>query len=152
MFAFPAARAACNWLLALGFAFVLTAGAAAAQQPSAAAIATAKEVITAKGADALYSPLVSGVIERTKSVLLQSNPMGGKDLNQVAAKLHAEYASRSAEIITEVAKLSASHFTEQVLKDTLTFYKSPLGRKLVAVQPVIRDQTDKTAQKLVDTL
>jgi hypothetical protein len=152
MFAFPAARVACNWLLALGFAFVLTAGAAAAQQPSAAAIATAKEVITAKGADALYSPLVSGVIERTKTVLLQSNPMVGKDLNEVAAKLHAEYASRSTEILTEVAKLYASHFTEQELKDTLTFYKSPLGRKLVAEEPVILDQSMKTAQTWAEAL
>ena len=152
MFASPAVRAACNWLLALGLAFVLAAGAAAAQQPSAAAIATAKEVITAKGADALYSPLVSGVIERTKSVLLQSNPMVGKDLNEVAAKLHAEYASRSAEILTEVAKLYASHFTEQELKDTLTFYKSPLGRKLVAEEPVILDESMKTAQTWAEAL
>jgi len=90
--------------------------------------------------------LVSGVIERTKTVLLQSNPMLGKDLNEVATKLHAEYASRSAEILTEVAKLYASRFTEQELKDTLAFYKSPLGRKLVAEEPIILDQSMKTAQ------
>src|SRR5262249_1484839 len=92
MFGFPIPRPACAMMLALGLAFALGIGAAhAQQQPSASAIATAKEVITAKGAAALYSPLVSGVIERTKSVFLQSNPMLGKDLNEVATKLHAEY-------------------------------------------------------------
>ncbi len=140
MFASQTGRAR-ELLLALGLAFAVGAG-AAAQQPSATAIATAKEVITAKGAGALYSPLVSGVIERTKTVLLQSNPMLGKDLNEVATKLHAEYASRSAEILTEVAKLYASRFTEQELKDTLAFYKSPLGRKLVAEEPIILDQSE----------
>jgi uncharacterized protein len=152
MLASPAARAACNWLFALGLAFALGAGAAAAQQPSAAAIATAKEVITAKGAGALYSPLVSGVIERTKTVLLQTNPMLGKDLNEIATKLHAEYAPRSAEILTEVAKLYASHFTEQELKDTLTFYKSPLGRKLLTEEPAFLDQSMKTAQTWAEAL
>ena len=152
MFASPAARAACNWFLALGLAFILGAGAAEAQQPSAAAVATAKEVITAKGAGALYSPLVSGVIERTKIVLLQTNPMLSKDLNEVAAKLHAEYAPRSAEILNEVAKLYASRFTEQELKDTLSFYKSPLGRKLLTEEPAILDQSMKTAQTWAENL
>jgi hypothetical protein len=152
MFASPAARAACNWLLALGLAFILGAGAAAAQQRSAAAVATAKEVITAKGAGALYSPVVSGVIERTKIVLLQTNPMLSKDLNEVAAKLHAELAPRNAEILNEVAKLYASRFTEQELKDTLAFYKSTLGRKLLTEEPAILDQSMKTAQTWAEGL
>jgi len=152
MCASEAARAACNWLLTLGLAFVLGIGAAAAQQPSPGAIATAKEVISAKGAEGLYSPLVSGVIERTKTVFLQSNPMLGKDLNEIAAKLHAEYAVRRGEILTEVAKLYASKFTEQELKDTLAFYKSPLGRKLVMEEPIILDESMKTAQTWAEGL
>ena len=79
MFASPIPRPPRAMMLALGLAFALGIGAADAQQPSPSAIATAKEVITAKGATALYSPLVSGVIERTKSVFLQTNPMLGKD-------------------------------------------------------------------------
>ena len=133
MFAFSTARPAGAFILALGFALALGVGAAAAEEPSKTAIATAKEVITAKGANSLYSPLVSGVIERTKIVLLQSNPMLGKDLN-------------------EVAKLYASRFTEQELKDTLNFYKSPLGRKLVVEEPNILDQSMKTAQTWAENL
>src|SRR5215470_18153991 len=119
MFASPIPRPPRTMMLALGLAFALCIATADAQQPSPSAIATAKEVITAKGAAALYSPLVSGVIERTKLILLQTNPMLGKDLNEVAAKLHADYAPRSAEILNEVAKVYASRFTEQELKDAL---------------------------------
>src|SRR5438876_4873479 len=136
MFFYSTAKPFCaTTLLALGLTLTVGIAAAAAQQPSATAVATAKEVITAKGADGLYSPLVSGVIERTKTVLLQTNPMLSKDLNEVAAKLHAELAPRSAEILNEVAKLYASRFTEQELKDALAFYKSTLGRKLLTEEP-----------------
>ena len=152
MFASPTLRAPCAVTLALGLALALGIGAADAQQPSPSAVATAKEVITAKGATALYSPLVSGVIERTKSVFLQTNPMLGKDLNEVAAKLHSEYGARSAELVNEVAKLYASRFTEQELKDTLAFYKSPLGRKLIVEEPAILDQSMKTAQTWAENL
>ena len=142
----------CAALLALGLALTLGVAAAAGQQPSASAVATAKEVIAAKGAGGLYSPLVSGVIERTKGVLLQTNPMLSKDLNEVAAKLHKDYAPRSAEILNEVAKLYASRFTEQELKDALAFYKSPLGRKFVTEEPNILDQSMKTAQTWAEGL
>lgn len=153
MFASLTLRAPCAVTLALGLAFALGIGAAdAQQQPSPSAIATAKEVITAKGAAALYGPLVSGVIERTKSVFLQTNPMLGKDLNEVAAKLHNEYGGRSAEIVNDVAKLYASRFTEQELKDILAFYKSPLGRKLIVEEPAILDQSMKNAQTWAENL
>ena len=152
MFTSPTLRAPCAMMLALGLVFALGIGAADAQQPSPTAIATAKEVITAKGAAALYSPLVSGVIERTKSVFLQTNPTLGKDLNEVAAKLHAEYATRSAEIVNDVAKLYASRFTEQELKDILAFYKSPLGRKLIVEEPAILDQSMKNARAWAENL
>jgi hypothetical protein len=148
----PAAQRTCATLLALGLVLTLGIATADEQQPSPSAIAAAKEVVTAKGAAALYSPLVSGVIERTKLILLQTNPMLGKDLNEVAAKLHADYAPRSAEILNEVAKVYASRFTEQELKDTLAFYKSPLGRKLITEEPAILDQSMKTAQTWADNL
>jgi uncharacterized protein len=67
-------------------------------------------------------------------------------------KLRAEYAPRSAEVVNDVAKLYASRFTEQELKDTLAFYKSPLGRKLLVEEPSILDQSMRSAQGWADRL
>src|SRR5262249_45895225 len=108
MLANPIARTSRAVMLALGLAFTACVGAADAQQPTAGAIATAKELITVKGAGALYDPIVPGVIEHAKSVFLQANPTLGKDLNEVALKLRTEYAPRSAELMNEVAKLYAT--------------------------------------------
>ena len=111
MFANPIARTSCAIALALALAVAVRAGGADAQQPSPAAIATAKEVITVKGATALWDPLVPGVIEQAKSVFVQANPTLLKDLNEVALKLRAEYAPRSQEVVNEVAKLYAARFS-----------------------------------------
>jgi hypothetical protein len=154
MFANPVARRSCVVILVLGLAFAVRVGGADAQQqqPSATAIATAKELITVKGATALWDPLVPGVIEQAKSVFVQANPTLLKELNEVALKLRAEYAPRSAEVVNDVAKIYASRFTEQELKDTLAFYKSPLGKKLLVEEPSILDQSMRNAQSWADRL
>lgn len=123
-----------------------------AQQPSAAAIASAKEVMVMKGASKMFDALIPGVIEQAKNIFLQSNPGLGKDLNEVAAALRAEYAVRRDEIGNEIARLYASHFTEQELKELAAFYKSPLGKKMIEAEPKAIDQTMVFAQNWGDKL
>ena len=64
----------------LALALIAACAPARSQQPSASAVATAKELITLKGGTAIYEPIVPGIIERARRVLLQSNPMLGKPL------------------------------------------------------------------------
>ena len=45
------------------------------QQPSAAAMATAKQLVAITGAMALFNPLISGVVEQAKLLLLQQDPV-----------------------------------------------------------------------------
>jgi uncharacterized protein len=139
---------------ALVLALVLAAscGSAHAQQPSATALTTAKELITTKGATAIFDPVVVGVIEQAKSVLLRTNPMLSKDLNEVATKLRADYAPRSVEILNDTARIYATRFTEQELKDVLAFYKSPLGQKLLAEEPRILDEGMRNAETWANKL
>src|SRR5713226_683741 len=110
----------------LAFGLIVLAGSAQAQQPSAASVSMAKELIALKGATTMYDPVVRGVVEQAKNVLLRTNPMVGKELNEVTAKLHTEYASRIKDLRELVARVYASRFTEQELKDALIFYKTPL--------------------------
>ena len=71
---------------------VISGGTAPAQQrPSSAALAAANELITIKGAKSLYDPLIVGVVEKAKGIFLQTNPMLGKDLNEVAASLRSDF-------------------------------------------------------------
>jgi len=110
-------------------------------QPSANAILLAKEIITAKGANKMYEPVIVEVIDRAKGILAQTNPMLSRDLNEVAEKMKSEFAPRVAEILNEVAKMYASRFTEAELKDVLAFYKSAVGQKIIVQEPAILDQS-----------
>jgi hypothetical protein len=150
MFAFPAAQQVRAAMLGLALSsFVATAQ---AQQPSASAMAIAQELITVKGAAALFDPLVPGIIERVKGMFLQTNPMLAQPLNEVAANLRTEYAAKSAELISGMAKLYVMSFTEQELKEVLAFYKSPLGRKMLVEEPKILDQGMRDAEAWADRL
>ena len=139
---------------AVALALALAAGSATAeaQQPSATALATAKEVIAVKGGTAIYEPIVPGVIEKAKRVLMQTNPTLGKPMNEIAAALRAEYASRTEELVNEAAKLYALRFTEQELNELLAFYKTPLGRKMVMEEPGILDESLQNAQRWANRL
>ena len=123
------------------------------KQPSAAAIATAKELITVKGAAAIYDPLVPGVIEQAKGMFLQTNPMLAKDLErgrgQAAGRVRRRAARRSS---TRWPSSTPARFTEQELKDALAFYKSPLGRKMIVEEPKVLDQSMRSAQAWADKL
>jgi uncharacterized protein len=127
--------------LALGLA--LAAVPAGAQQPAApplkqaspAALAAAKEILTMKNAAAMYANAVPGIVQQTKDALLQNNLNYQKDLNEVAVIVAQSMAGREKEIGDGMAQVYANEFTEQELKDLVTFYKSPLGQKLLASEP-----------------
>jgi hypothetical protein len=117
-----------------------------AQQPSAAAMATAKEFVNLSGATLIFSPLVSGVIEQSKVLFLQQDPALAKDLNEISAKLKTELNPRLEELNVEMARLYATKFNETELKEIMTFYNSSTGKKLLAEQPQVAEQSLKFAQ------
>jgi uncharacterized protein len=134
-----------RWALAaalLGFA----TAAAQAQNPTAGAVAAARELIQAKGGGAMFEPVIPGVVESTKNSLVPTNPNLTRELNEVAAQLRKDYEAKKAELVYEVAIVYAKHFTEQELKELVTFYRSPLGQKMLREEPTALDESLKRAQ------
>jgi uncharacterized protein len=83
----------------------------------------------------MYSNAVPNIVQQTKDQLMQSNLNYQKDLNEVAVVVAQKLAGREKEIGDGMAKVYANEFTEQELKDLVTFYKSPLGQKLLVSEP-----------------
>jgi hypothetical protein len=117
---------------------MLSLGVAAqsANPPSPQAIALAKELIVLKGGHQMFDAVVPGVIDQAKDVFLPTNPNLNKELVEVTGKLKLEYANKPDELLNEVAKVYAMHFTEQELKEIVAFYKTPLGKKMLAEDPI----------------
>jgi hypothetical protein len=99
------------------------------------AIAAAKEILAMKNAAAMYANAVPTIVQQTKDALLQNNLNYQKDLNEVAVIVAQGFAGREKEIGEGMAKVYANEFTEQELKDLVTFYKSTLGQKLLGAEP-----------------
>ncbi len=131
-----------------------------APPPSPAAILLAKQIIQLKGINKLFDPLVRGVVEKVKDQFMQTNFMWAKDLNEIAAQLVKEYEPRESELVDASARIYASHFTEQELRQILAFYQSPVGRKVIVDEPKAFDESmanagswgDKLSQEIIERM
>jgi uncharacterized protein len=138
----------------IAVALVAASPAVHAQQrhPSPASLLIAKQLVTITGATVLFNPLIAGVVEQAKNLYLQQNPGLAQDLNEIAGKMRKDLQPRLAELTNEIARLYATHFTEQELKDIIGFYKSPAGKKLLEQQPNVVDASMKFAQDWANKL
>lgn len=124
----------------------------AGHPPSQASILLAKQILQIKHADAIFEPLVRGVVIKTRDFFMQTNFMWGKDLNEVADDLMKQYSARTGELLNDAARIYASHFSEPELKQLLTFYQSPLGQKVIAEEPKAADESMAMAGTWADKL
>jgi hypothetical protein len=142
--------------IALVAAAAAFGGAALAQQapppPSANAIALAKQLLTMKGTTNFLDPIVIGVVEQSKNTFMQTNINLSRELNEVGAMLRTEFAPRQAALINDVARLYAQRFTEQELKDTVAFFNTPLGKKILTEEPYFVQASYKYAEDWANNL
>lgn len=100
-----------------------------------------------KGGSQMFDGMVMGVIESAKDSFLPSNPQLSTPLNEVASQLRREYDPKKAELMNEVARAYARHFTEQELRELLAFYKTTLGKKVLASEANAVEDGFKRAQQ-----
>ena len=112
-----------------------TAAAPPLKPGTPAAMAAAREILAMKNASAMFANAVPGIVQQTKDSLIQQNLNYQKDLNDVAVVVAQAYAGKEKEIGEGMAQIYCNEFTEQELKDLVTFYKSPLGQKLLTNEP-----------------
>ena len=105
------------------------------KQASPAALAAARELLGMKNAAAMYQSAVPNIVEQTKNALIQNNLNYQKDLTELGPIVAKSLAGREKEIGEGMAQIYANEFSEQELKDLVTFYKTPLGQKLLSTEP-----------------
>jgi len=128
-------------LAPVAIAWQVLAGPALAQQPTPGAVATARELVLIKGGSAMFDPVIAGIVDSGRNMLTQSNPQLSKDLNDVASQLRTEFQPRREEIVMQATRAYAQRFSEAELKEMLTFFKSPLGQKMLTSEPQVLEET-----------
>jgi len=95
----------------------------------------ATEILTFKRASTLYANVIPNIVLQTKDSLMQSNLNLQKDLNEVATIVAQNLAGREKEIGEGMAQVYCNEFSEQELKDLVTFFRSPLGQRFLTSDP-----------------
>jgi len=139
-------------LVVLGMIGAAQRALAQAAPPTPGALLLAKQIVDVKHVKDIYTPLVRGVVIKTRDTFMQTNFMWAKDLNEIAAMEQQKFAPRVTELVDATAHIYATHFSEQELKDLLAFYQSPLGQKALVEEPKILDESMSNAGKWADNL
>lgn len=109
-------------------------------QPSAAQMKLASELLAINGEGNAFDAVIPGIIEQAAGSFVQANPDLIQELREVAKALAPQYENRRAEITTILARAYARQFSEAELTQLLTFYRSPVGVKLVERRQQLLDE------------
>ena len=133
------------------------AGVAAAQQPpSAAQVQIARDVVEASGASRSFDSIIPGMLQRSINVFVPQNPDLQTPIVESIRTIAPAFEKRRTEIIDIIARVYATKFTEAELKELLAFYRSTIGKKFVAEQPAVLEEsfrrTQEWSNKLADEI
>lgn len=117
------------------------------QNPSASAMQVARDLVQANGEASAFNGVLQNLVDGAALGFLQTNPDLAPQLRDTAVALRPEFEKRQSEIVDILATAYAQHFTEDELKQALTFYKSAVGQKLVTDRPAIVQQAVQNIQQ-----
>jgi hypothetical protein len=125
-------------LIALG---AFGSSAMAQNSPSAANVQLAREVVVASGATRAFEGVVPSILQQSLNVFVQQNPDLQKDLIEALKSMGPSFEKRTSEIIDIIASVYATRFSQQELKELLTFYQSAVGKKFVTLLPNVLEES-----------
>lgn len=130
------ARTLRGGLIALSLAAALPAVAQQAQ-PSPTQVQLARDLIESNGSLRALDAIVPTYLEQTRRMFGQTNPDLLGPLGEVTASLQKEFEAKRSEVVDGIARAYAARFTEAELKELVTFYNSPTGKKFVTTLPAV---------------
>ncbi len=142
-----------NSLRAMPLAILLAATPALAQQPAPAApanpaggvslavtppseahIAMARELVNHIGAERLIQAIVPNMVTRMMTSVTATRPELTNDMKTVMEQVRVEYDKQTGLVLSDAINVFVRAMTEQELRETTTFLRSPAGQKYLDTQ------------------
>jgi len=122
----------------------------AAAQPAATptqdALAAARELVqVARAADQLKLILPS-IIQALKPAVVQGRPEVERDFDAFAPALLDNMSARLPEFADEIVLIYARNFTPGEMHEMTTFYRTPVGQKLLEKLPTVTQESMRAGQ------
>ena len=115
---------------------------AAAPKPpayTAGHLAAARELIQMTGGLTAVDEMLPAFGDQIKKASV-ARPELSKDLDDVLAKLKPELDMQKQQAVNLVATTYAKFLTEQEIRDTIAFFKTPSGAKYIGIQSQLVDE------------
>ncbi len=134
---------------AIGLAVALltsTTLVARADEPSPEALALATKLIDDIGLKASVDSFVPSLFGQVERNVTGMHPEMQSAVHETLVSLGPEFLKTDQSMIDDVAHVLAARMTEQEMRDTATFFEGPIGKKYLAVQPVLLKELSISAQ------
>ena len=114
------------------------AGQAAGPQPTPGQLAAARELINVTGTLSTVDDMIPAFAAEVRKQAV-TRPDLTKDLEEVLKSLQPELDLQRKAINDQVVATYAKYMSEQDMRDTVAFFKTPSGSKYIKVQPALID-------------
>jgi hypothetical protein len=118
-----------------------------ADEPTPAAIESARIIITASGMTRSFDMVIPQMFGELERSVTATRPELKDSLHDTLVGLVPEFTRTEQGVVDGAARALAQHMTEQELKDTANFFVSPSGKKYVEAQPVVFSEIIGIAQQ-----
>jgi len=132
--------------LGAALALAISSVGASAEEPTPAALNYANQIFVDIGMKPSLDQVVPGMLGQFERTVTATRPELKDALHETLLAIQPEFAKTEQGVLTDSVKFLASKMTEQELKDTMTFYESPAGRKYVAVEPSVVQEVANLAR------
>lgn len=105
---------------------------------SSSHLALAREVMMSSGIARSFDSIIPTMAEQIRKNAV-TRPDLAKDLDEVLKGLDPEMELQKQRLINVAARIYAKRLSEAELKDIVTFFRSPAGKRYVETQPQILD-------------
>jgi hypothetical protein len=133
--------------MVLGLTLDLVCG-ATAQTPSPEARAAARNLVLTMKLDDQYKAMLPTILLGLKPVVVQDRPEIERDYDAMGAMMVDTYAPFYNAMLDAAASIYADSFTVEELRQIETFYRLPVGQKLLEKSPALAQQRDTAVQDL----
>jgi len=134
-----------GWLAAVLLSLTMFAGTAPAlaQEISPDQLALARKYVDLTDKVDVYGTTIANVAARTLQQILKLNPGIQQQATDVVTDVVKSYKNQRSQLMDQVARIYAQHFTQDEMQQIVNFYSSPAGQKLADQNFAINQQLQK---------
>lgn len=133
-------------LLIIASTLLLSICASRAQTPSPEAMTAARNLVTTMKLSDQYKALLPAILFGLRPALTQDRPEIERDYDAIIPTIVEAFAPYYTAMVNDIATVYANNFTVGELRDIETFYRQPVGQKLLEKAQALAQQSNQVGQ------